>query len=629
MNCSPYVTYLKVFLFFIFATLVPDVSCSVFAATALTNNVPVAISLSEGREQFYSIQVPSAATKLQVTLSGGSGDLDLYTRYNAQPTRDSYDCRPYIAGNDETCSHTAPASGTWYILVRGYISGNSTLTATYEGGGSGSVTALANGASLPISLSQHEEKFYSIQVPSGATKLKVMLSGGNGDLDLYTRYNTRPDTDAYDCRPYQGGNNETCTHNNPARGTWYFMVRGYSAGNSTLTATYVTGGGSGSVTALTNGASIPVSLSQHEKKFYSIQVPANASELTVNLSGMTGDLDLYTRYNARPDTTNYACRPYSGTGMSETCRHTDPSSGTWYIMVQGFTSGSATLTATYTTGGTTTPTDSGELPAAKMVWSCWYWPMKDSVNPNLYDNNEALHRYDQYTGNSDAKGWEYNHHGPPLKPAGWWGHCHAWAAAACWEDQPTQAKTLGGVTFRIRDRKGLITEAYYKCANGSSYELYQNDPSPGLFWQYLKNEIGGANPIHGEPIGFIGELYYGDQVWNHPIYAYEVEYTGSGTVSGKITIHYAVDFEPVMADSTALHADTLTYYFKNVVLSGTTPTNSGTWVLQNGSLPSPTAYNYSRHRPDAIWRPYKASSWTRYAENPYLNNQALINILGQ
>jgi hypothetical protein len=511
-------------------------------------------------------------------------------------------------------------------MVRGYAAGTSTLTATTSASGSGSVTALSSGVSAQVSLATAEEKLYSIEVPAGATKLEVKLAGGSGDLDLYTKPGTVPDTGSYTCRPYMNGNNETCTQDAPAAGIWYIMVRGYAAGTSTLTAT-TSASGSGSVIALSNGVSAQVSLATAEEKLYSIEVPANTTKLEVKLAGGSGDLDLYTRAGTPPDTGGFDCRPYIG-GNNETCTQDAPAAGTWYIMVRGYAAGTATLTASYG-NSPDNGTDSGQLPADKMVWSSWYWPMKDSLNPNLYDNNEAMYRYDLYAGgSSDAQRWEYNHHGPPQNPAGWWGHCHAWAAAACWEKQPVQSKTLNGVTFRIRDRKGLMIAAYNNSANGSSYEFIQNDPGPGLFWRYLQNEIAGKNPIHGEAVGFIGELYYGDdQVWNHPIYAYEAEYSGSGTVTGKVTIWYATDFQPYMADSTSLYSDTLTYYFKDVVLNGSTPTDSGTWILEDGSLPSATAANYSSHRPDAIWRPYKASSWKMYAENPYLDDQTLSDIL--
>ncbi len=75
-------------------------------------------------------------------------------------------------------------------------------------------------------------------VPSGATSLTVRISGGTGDADLYVRSGSQPTTSSYSCRPYLNGNSEVCTFNNPAAGTWYASVRGYTSFSGvTLTAT--------------------------------------------------------------------------------------------------------------------------------------------------------------------------------------------------------------------------------------------------------------------------------------------------------------------------------------------------------------------------------------------------------
>ncbi|UAA39075.1 S8 family serine peptidase [Paraneptunicella aestuarii] len=81
----------------------------------------------------YSISVPTGAAVLTATMSGGTGDADLYTRFGSFPTTSSYDCRPYSAGNNETCTHNNPTVGTWYVSIRGYsaYSGVS-LTFGYE-----------------------------------------------------------------------------------------------------------------------------------------------------------------------------------------------------------------------------------------------------------------------------------------------------------------------------------------------------------------------------------------------------------------------------------------------------------------------------------------------------------------
>lgn len=70
---------------------------------------------------------------------------------------------------------------------------------------------------------------FAITVPSGASTLTVNQSGGTGDADLYVRQGSQPTTTTYTCRPYLSGNAETCTINNPAAGTWYVSVRGYSS----------------------------------------------------------------------------------------------------------------------------------------------------------------------------------------------------------------------------------------------------------------------------------------------------------------------------------------------------------------------------------------------------------------
>ncbi|HSX59248.1 MAG TPA: PPC domain-containing protein, partial [Tahibacter sp.] len=36
------------------------------------------------------------------------------------PTTSSYDCRPYLSGNNETCTITTAQAGTYYVMIRGY-----------------------------------------------------------------------------------------------------------------------------------------------------------------------------------------------------------------------------------------------------------------------------------------------------------------------------------------------------------------------------------------------------------------------------------------------------------------------------------------------------------------------------
>lgn len=91
------------------------------------------LSGTSGSQQRWTHSVPACATTLTVTINGGSGDSDLYVQFGSDPTTSSYDCRPYLSGNSETCTFTPPQTGDYHIMLRGYSSYSGvTLTTTYE-----------------------------------------------------------------------------------------------------------------------------------------------------------------------------------------------------------------------------------------------------------------------------------------------------------------------------------------------------------------------------------------------------------------------------------------------------------------------------------------------------------------
>ncbi|MGM9489262.1 M4 family metallopeptidase [Ideonella sp. YS5] len=196
--------------------------------TVLTNGTPVSgLSGASGSQAFFKIDVPAGQTTLTITITGGTGDADLYTRRGSRPTLSTYDCRPYKTGNAETCTYTAPAAGTYYVLLNGYSAYSGvTLTATYSVGGGDPY--LTNGQPVTgISGATGSQQYWRINTPAGKT-LTISISGGTGDADLYTRFGSRPTTSTYLCRPYKTGNAETCTVTATSAGDYYIMLRGYS-----------------------------------------------------------------------------------------------------------------------------------------------------------------------------------------------------------------------------------------------------------------------------------------------------------------------------------------------------------------------------------------------------------------
>jgi Zn-dependent metalloprotease len=90
-------------------------------STALTNNVATTgISGSTGSQKFYYLDVP-ASKPVTFTMSGGTGDADMYVKFGAQPTTATYDCRPYLTGNAETCSMAAKTTaGRYHVMLNAY-----------------------------------------------------------------------------------------------------------------------------------------------------------------------------------------------------------------------------------------------------------------------------------------------------------------------------------------------------------------------------------------------------------------------------------------------------------------------------------------------------------------------------
>ncbi len=198
--------------------------------TELQNNVGVTgVSGAAGADNDYFINVPAGASNLVMSISGGSGDADLYTKFGSAPTTSSYDCRPWKTGNSESCSVASPAAGKYYLKVHGYSSYSGvTVKASYSTGGGGGSDVLQNGVPVTgISGATNSKTYYSVTVPAGSA-LTISTSGGTGDVDLYVKQGSVPTTTSYDCRPYKSGNNETCSGSNES-GTYYIMLNGYSA----------------------------------------------------------------------------------------------------------------------------------------------------------------------------------------------------------------------------------------------------------------------------------------------------------------------------------------------------------------------------------------------------------------
>jgi hypothetical protein len=134
-----------------------------------------------------------------------------------------------LGPNVTTFSYTGLAAGFSYSWSVRAVS-NGTLTALTPPAGVWTPAVMNSGTTVSgITDTTSAQRHYVINVPAGTPELRVTMSGGTGDADLYVRQGLAATLSEFNCRPYIGGNTESCIIANPAAGDWFIMLRGFNA----------------------------------------------------------------------------------------------------------------------------------------------------------------------------------------------------------------------------------------------------------------------------------------------------------------------------------------------------------------------------------------------------------------
>ena len=190
----------------------------------VSGQAKTALTAQQGNWLHYYIDVPQGQTSLTIEQSGGSGDADLYVKFNQEPAARSYDCRPYRSGNTEQCEFAAPAAGRWYVSSYAYSSFDGvSLTATLDGGTSQpdacatqspvSYVQLAPEQQYCVaSASNNDYTYFYLYNNTANARYRFNLSGqGQGNADLYFSSSSWPTADSYQQASTSSGSNETLT----------------------------------------------------------------------------------------------------------------------------------------------------------------------------------------------------------------------------------------------------------------------------------------------------------------------------------------------------------------------------------------------------------------------------------
>jgi serine protease len=284
--------------------------------TVLANGVAqTGIGAATGAYVKYTMVVPSGATGLKFVMSGGTGDADMYVKFGAEPTDTVYDCRPYVSGNAETCTIATAQAGTYYINLKAYATfAGVSLTGSYTAAGANTAPT----ANFSSSTSGLTATFTDSSTDPQGNATITGHAWNFGDAGTSTA--TSP------------------SHTYAAAGTYTVTETVTDSGGLTgtksasVTVSVATCGGlvlcSGTAVALPSVATGSVSSN------YTMPILAGHT-VTFNLSGGTGDADMYVKAGAAPTSTVYDCRPYVS-GNTETCTFTPTANTTYYVNVRAY-----------------------------------------------------------------------------------------------------------------------------------------------------------------------------------------------------------------------------------------------------------------------------------------------------
>ena len=183
---------------------------------------------------------------------------------------------------------------------------------------------------------------YTLVVPAGATGLKFVTSGGTGDADLYVKFGSAPTTTSYTCKSEGGTNAETCNIATAQAGTYYVLVKGYTAfSGMSITGSYTTGGGGGSTQTYSNGTDVTIGDNTTVNSPITVSgrsgnAPSNASVTVAIVHTYQGDLKVDL---VAPDGTLYNIHNRTGAGTDNINKtvtlnlSSEALNGTWNLRV--------------------------------------------------------------------------------------------------------------------------------------------------------------------------------------------------------------------------------------------------------------------------------------------------------
>ncbi|MFD5142239.1 collagenase [Streptomyces sp. NPDC058401] len=188
------------------------------------------VSAAVGDYRYFYLNVPAGTTSLKISVSGGTGNANLYYSPTSWATTTNYTARSVKAGNAETLTIDNPPAGYVYISLHaakafaGATVSARLLPPPVECVAADTRVLGENCLRSGVAAAAGDYRHFYVDVPAGTTSLQISVSGGTGNADLYYSPDSWATTSNYTARSVKAANTETLTIKNPPAGYVYISL---------------------------------------------------------------------------------------------------------------------------------------------------------------------------------------------------------------------------------------------------------------------------------------------------------------------------------------------------------------------------------------------------------------------
>lgn len=336
--------------------------------TQVVNGVPVSDNVGTGAYQYYTFSTVMTGQPVEVVLTRLTGDPDLVIAYGTFLPTMGRNNQTGLAFGDDVLSIpniNTPVGTVYTIGVYGSVTSSFTLVVSQN-----QTTSLVDGVPQAASVPSGSATSFVYYTSGNSTApLTMLISVTTGSLEYFIS-SAQGDVPAY---PSRTSNNwfGYATYSTPAqltissdspnylnvRGGYYIVVYANSNSSTDFTITFKS---AVSVAALVDGSPAFDTVGRQQYRYYSFYVSNNSLDVTVDLTPLSGDADVFVSCNGtvtgddsgEPSRLNYIWSSQLWGEDTITIMHTDNNScsssatgGTYYIAAYGFSNSSYTIVA--------------------------------------------------------------------------------------------------------------------------------------------------------------------------------------------------------------------------------------------------------------------------------------------